>query len=336
MSRKTLVLLFLLLVFCPTSAKRSALAQQVKKVPELHGKIETTLELERRATEGLWAFDFPLYAELSLQYKSNRVLSMFSFDYYNSPSLGDTYIMGGEGNSILKLGYFRENWGEGYSTSSVDILNKWDSRYPQTIFFQRMRSPNPLFLMSKGDEKVWGEIVLSQTGDFESINDALAGFRAVYSGNGFGLGTGMIRAMGYPPPLFFLTLRRETEVYRVWAEVSFLYLSESPDRWNAILGMRRLLKAASVLAEFSILHSSPILFLEEKVKIRKSVEFSLGIYTYLETFSSAISTSFSVTVDEKTSGEIGGYIFFGKEGSFFSRFEGENYNTIYMKLKYGF
>jgi hypothetical protein len=125
-------------------------------------------------------------------------------------------------------------------------------------------------------------------------------------------------------------------MYNVWAELSFIYLRESPDRWNAILGMRRFLKSASVMAEFSIIHSSPILFLEEKVLMREAIEFTLGIYTYLETLSSAINPSFSLAIDEKTSGEIGGYIFFGKEGSFFSRFEGENYNSIYIKLKYGF
>jgi hypothetical protein len=308
----------------------------VKKAPELHGKMETTFELEKREAEGVWAFDFPLYAELSLQYKSNRVSSLFSLDYYNYPSLGDTYIMGGEGNSILKLGYFRENWGEGYSTSSVDVLNKRDSRYPDTIFYQRIKSPNPFLLLSKGNEKVWGQIALSQPGDVESINETLAGFRAVYSGNGVTLGSGMIRALGYPPPLFFLTLKRETELYSVWTEISFLYLSESPDRWNGVLGLRRILKSASVLTEFSVLHSNPILFIEEKALIRQDIEFKLGIHTYLKTFSSAINTSFSLTIDKNTSGEIGSYIFFGKEGSFFSRFEGENHNSIYTKLKYGF
>lgn len=330
MIRKSILSVILLLLSWP------APAEQRKRAPELHGALETALELERRVSEQVWAFDFPLYGELNLQYKSDRVQSRISFDYFNGAAVGDTYIMGLEGNSSLKLGYFREKWGEGYSASIVDILNEKDSRYPDNIFYHRVKSPNPLVLLSLESRSMREEIALSQQEEIESIHDTLLGFRGRYLRPGLELDVGMIRAIGYPPPLFFLTARRETELYQVWSEIGFRYYRDSSDRWDAVFGVRRALKTAMVLAEFSLLHSRPQLFLEERLSLTEEISFSLSVYTYLETMSSALNGSFSVALDEKTSTELGAFLFFGKEGSYFSRYEGDNHNAVYLKLRYEF
>jgi hypothetical protein len=328
----TLLVVFLSLFAVAEGAER-------REPIRLFGDLEVGVEIEYRAPEDNYVFDFPLYGDMGLLYQGAVVESALSLELIEEVSIGESYIMGGSGFSYLKLGFLREDWGKGYSASVIDILNMRDDRYPENFFYRNEMRPNPLFLLSIGKGDMAGQIALSHKEEnIESVNDALLGIQSFVMRTGVDISVGTIREIGNPPPLFFLGARGEGSSYGVWMEFGWWYYGDGPDRVDTIIGARQDLARSQVTAEFILEKARPFLFFEEKIQSDSRILFNLRGYTYLKSFSTAINGYIETSVDEKTILQLGTYLFFGGRGTYFSRFiePGDNDNTVYIKLYYAF
>jgi len=310
-------------------------AEQKMGAVEIYGELEASLAFEYRAQEKSSVFDVPIHGNPGIVYETANVKSVVSLDFDSDLKLGETYIRGGSSYSYFQAGYYTENWGQGYSVSVVDQLNERDTAYPMNLFYQKYKSPNPLFTVLFGDKGPITQIALSNKADsIDSIDDTVLGMRALTVGSGFTVGLGMIRCIGYPPPLFFLTAEKESENNRAWMELGWRYRKSSPDRVNFVIGSRQDFSSASLIAEFIVESSHPLLYLEERSTLSDQIDFELRGFVYLPTLSNALNGFFIIAFDKNAELEIGGFLFFGKEGSYFSRYESGNNNSLYLKLHF--
>jgi len=302
--------------------------------PHFFATIDQSLAFEKRKQEDVFVFDYPLYVRTGLLFGEDYVHSV-SFEYIDEPALGETFVQGGFGAAAMKIGYFREDWSAGYAFSVVNELNIRDDRYPDTVFTQTERRPAPLFVFSIAQNGGVHQLALSNREDVRSIDDTTIGLRTVIS-TGIDLGFGMIRRIGSPPPLFFLTASREEDAYEVWTELGWRFVRNGDDNLNAVVGMLRHLAASDAAIEIIVSESRPLLFLEEKVFMGEGAWLDLGLFFHLFTFSTALDGSIGVSLNPRTEAELGTRLFFGKEGSFFSRSIGDNNNAVYLRLLFQF
>jgi hypothetical protein len=319
----------------------SAAAQQKREQqgPELRVDLEVDFELQQRADEDEWVFDYPIYGNVGVLYEGEGVEAAVSADLIGEVSIGETYILGGARYSYLQIGYYTETWRTGYSWSVVDILNRRDARYPNNIFYRNILRPNPMIALSFGGDNYAQQVVVSQREEqFQAVDDALIGLHSLISRNGFFSGLGFIRYAGRPPPLLFLTGKTEGIRTSGWVEVGWWIRKDAPDTVNGVLGGRQNFSSAFIIAEFIVEDSNLYLFMEEKMEVGSRISLDLRSYLYLNDFSAAIDAFFSTAVDDHVKMDLGGMIFFGKAGSHFSRYDPEtdNDDRMYLRLLYSF
>lgn len=333
------VSLFLfVMVLAPLS---SAVAQQEKerKGPAIRADLEVNFEAQNHADENRWVFDYPIYGNIGIIYAGGGVEAAASVDLIDEVSIGETYIRGGMDDSYLQLGYYTETWRTGYSWSVVDILNKRDDRYPNNIFYRNIMRPNPIINMSIGGETYLQQIVVSQKYEaLDSVDDALIGMHSLIIRKGFMTGLGFIRHAGYPPPMIFLTGKTERRRTNVWVELAWWVYEDRPDQVNAVVGGRQQFSSVQMIGEFIVENSDLILFLEEELQVSSRATMGIRSYMYLNNFSASLDVFVSTDVDEFVKMDLGGMFFFGKEGSYFSRYDPEedNDNKIYLRLLFSF
>ena len=322
-------------------ASSSAEAQQKRdrQGPKLLGDLEVNFEIQHRADEDEWVFDYPIYGNIGILYEGEGVEAKVSVDLVEEISIGETYIHGGAGYSYLQIGYYTETWRTGYSWSVVDILNRYDERYPNSVFYRNVMRPNPMITLSFGRENYAQQVVVSQREEqFQSVDDALIGLHSLISRTGLVSGLGFIRYAGHPPPLLFLTGKTEGKRTSGWVEVGWWIRKDAPDTVNSVLGGRQNFSSAFIIAEFIVDDSDLILFLEEEMGVGSRITIDLRSYMYLNEFSAGIDTFFSTAVNEYVQIDLGGMYFFGKDGSYFTRYDPEmdNDDKIYLRLLYSF
>jgi len=318
----------------------SARAQQPdeRDQPRLRGDLEVLLEVQHRADENYWAFEYPLYGNLGVLYEGEELEAALSVDLIEEVSIGETYIRGGRDYSYLKLGYYTETWRTGYSWSVVDILNDRDERYPNHVFYRNILRPNPMATMSFGGKGWAQQIIASQKQESERVEDTLLGVRSLLFRTGFESGFGVIRYAGYPPPLIFLTVKSESERTIAWGEVGWWVYMGAPDTVNGVIGVRQSFTSTFVVAEFIVQGSDLLLFLEEQSQINRYIAFDVQSYLYFNQFSTAFKAYVSTTLGERALVELGTILFFGEEGTYFSRYNifEDNNNQIYLRLAYSY
>lgn len=304
----------------------------------LEARVEAALSYRHSSPEGEGFFDYPLHGNLGARYQSPSVTGLLSLDLDldqnpggGEPVLGPTYLRGGDGESYLQAGFFTADWGTARSLSVVQRLNLRDTDYPPHIFHAGIRQPNPMFVMSFGGDTVT-QVALSRTGESAAAEDALVGVRAVRRGEGLTVSAGMVRPAGYPPPLFFLTAETGEDRGEGWVELGWWHHPDTDDRLNLVLGGRRSFSSGSITGEFVLLDNHPLLYLAEELDLGGRGVFSLAGFVYLPTFSTALDAAFRVRVDQATRFDLGTVLFFGGEGSYFSRWKEGNSNQVYLRL----
>jgi hypothetical protein len=324
----------LLLVSAPLSAQEDKEQDQLK----VRGYLEVFFQVQDRVDENYWAFGYPLYGNLGVLYPGDDFEAAVSIDLIEGLSLGETYILGGKDYSYLKLGYYTETWRTGYAWSVIDILNRRDDRYPNNVFYRSVLRPNPMASVSFGGSGWAQQILTSQKGDSERVEDALLGARSLLLRDGFETGLGVIRRVGHPPPLIFLTLRNEEARTDVWAELGWWVYRDVPDTVNGVLGAKQSFASASVVAEFVVDESNLLFYGEEVTQLNRLVSFGFQSYLYFNSFSAALRSYVSTTVAELLVVELGSMLYFGKAGTYFSRYheEEDNDNQFYLRLFFSF
>jgi hypothetical protein len=319
----------------------TARAQQSSErdVPTVRADLEVNFEAQNRADENRWVFDYPIYGNIGVIYEGDDVEAAASVDLIDEVSIGETYVQGGSQNSYLKLGYYTETWRTGYAWSVVDILNRRDDRYPSNVFYRNIMRPNPVINMSIGGSQSLQQIVVSQKDEeLDSVEDALLGFHSLIISRDFKTGIGIIRRIGNPPPMIFLTAKTEVGQTSAWAEISWWVLEDRPDRVNALVGGQQRFASAQLIGEFIIDNNDLILYLEQESRMGSRARFDIRSYMYLNTFSASLDIFVSTDVDQYVRVDFGTMLFFGKEGSYFSRHDPlqDNDNKIYLKLLFSF
>ncbi len=310
--------------------------RKTEPVPVITADFMSSFELSYRASENFYKFDLPFYGTAALSFEEDSLQSVFSVELNDTIAPGDTYIRGGTDDSYMKIGYYRENWGTGRSVSVINELNRRDARYPANIFYRNYRSPNPLFTLSLGDGEFVSQAAVSlREDDIESADDALFGFQLFTRQINTTVGIGMIRYVGYPPPLFFLKAGIEEDRNSAWFEAGWHYNKDRPDRVDLVIGAMQKFERASVTGEFILQSADPLLFIKENFILGEPITFTIGGFIYVPTFSSALNAYFTVAFAEKASLDLGTFLFFGKEGSFFSRYDGDDHNnSVYLRLHF--
>jgi hypothetical protein len=335
---KTLSLALCTLVLLTASIPLSAQEKKQREQLELRGDLEVLFQVQHRADENIWAFEYPLYGNLGVLYPGAGFEAAVSIDLIEGVSLGETYIFGGRDYSYLKLGYNTETWRKGYAWSVIDLLNMRDDRYPDNVFYRSVLRPNPMISVSFGGSGWAQQILASQKGDSERVEDALLGARSLLFREGFETGLGVIRRAGYPPTLLFFTLGNTEARTEVWAELGWWVYRDVPDTVNGVLGAKQSFTSAFVVAEFVVDESSLLLFLEELTELNGLVSLGLKSYLYLNRFSAALKPYVSTTVEELIVVELGTMLFFGEKGTYFSRYREyeDNHNQLYLRLFFSF
>jgi hypothetical protein len=322
-------------ILIAVSAPLRAQDGKEKDQPHLRGDLEVLFQAQHRADEKAWAFAYPLYGRFGVLYPGEGFEAAVSVDLIEEVSLGETYIRGGEDYSYLKLGYFTETWRTGSSWSVIDVLNRRDGRYPNNVFYKNVLRPNPMILVSFGGGGWAQQIVVSQKEESERVNDALLGARSLlFRDGGVEFGLGVAGRAGHPPPLLFLTLKNEAARTETWAEVAWWMYGGAPDTVNGVLGAKQGFASAIVRGEFIVDESTLILFLEELTELNPLVSFGFQSYLYFNNFSAALKPFVSTDLGELVVVEAGTLLFFGEEGTYFSRYSEleDNDNQFYLRL----
>lgn len=304
---------------------------------ELSGELESSVGLSCRKAEKKYITEFPLYGQVRLFYGTEKMESVLSLYYRRELDAGETYLKGGSEYSYMKIGYFIEDWGKGYSVSPLEILNNRDDRYPSNIFYRRYYKPNPIMLITVGNDQLQQQVVLSnRNGSATSVNNTDLGLRGVWNREDYTFSIGLVRMLGYPPPLIFLTIEQEGTYDRAWLEFGWKYYKKTRDLWDFNLGFSREFSASEISAEYIINGFNTYLLLEEIFSINQMVKFDFKTFLHIPDFSSAFNTFFTVNIDNQFDFEPGIFLFIGKRGKYFSPHRGENYSSVYFKLKYSF
>jgi len=315
----------------------TALAEQNRDIPQIHGGLETTMELKYRANEKLYKLDFPLYGSLQLLYENERINTAVSLDYIGESGIGETYLLGGTEYSYMKIGYYASDWGYGYSISPLGSLNIIDDRYPSNIFYRKNYLPHPCFTMTVGSQRFHQQTVFTnREKNIESVKDTDLGLRAIWNENGSTVSLGLIRKLGYPPPLFFLTVENLGDLGNLWIELCWEYYKTSRDIWSFVFGVKRELSSAVLCAEYVMDGAQNFIFLEEIFLFNPSAQFDLKGFFHIPDMSSAFNGSIPMSVERNLVFEPGFYLFLGKKDKYFSPLKEDNNNSIYFKLKYSF
>ena len=336
---RTTLCFFLFVVILACSSSAQAQQEKERSGPTIRADLEVRFEAQNHADENRWVFDYPIYGNIGIIYQNNVVEAAASVDLIDEVSIGESYIRGGMDSSYLKLGYYAETWRTGYSWSVVDILNKRDDRYPNNVFYRNIMRPNPIINMSIGGKTYLQQIVVSQKDEtLDSVDEALIGLHSLIIRKDFMTGLGFFRTAGHPPPMIFLTGKTEGGRTGVWVELAWWILEDRPDQVNAVVGASQQFSSAKLIAEFIVENSDLILYLEEEFQAGSRASLDIRSYMYLNKFSASLDVFVSTDVDEFIRMDLGAMFFFGKEGSYFSRYNTleDNDNKIYLKLLFSF
>jgi hypothetical protein len=333
MKKALLVFVFLQIFSCLPQV----LFPDVREQPMITGNIESSAALRYSATEDSYKTEYPLYARVGFVYETETLESFISIDYVGELSLGETYLLGGTEYSHIKIGYYDELWGTGYALSPLNEINPRDERYPGNVFYRTRYVPVPTFRMTMGKEMRYTQIAFSHTSpaEVQNVEDTEVRVRAAWQREGSAAGLGIVRRLGAPPPLFFITAKSDSEKNPVWMELVWEYRTEARDLWSFVLGTRRRFQSSEICVEYVLDRSRPsFFFFEELLQVHPVAQFDLRAFMHVPDFSSAFNVSIKLTVNPYLEFSPGVYGFFGKEGKYFSPLQGENDNTVYLKLAY--
>jgi hypothetical protein len=310
---------------------------QYTETPRIFSSLETNVEIKYIREERLYKFEFPFYGNIEVLHKTPNLESVFSIEYIGELGLGETYILGGTDFSHMKIGYYVENWGTGYSLSPLGSINPLDNRYPQNIFYRTNYKPVPRFTMTIGDQSFHQQIsIINREENIETVDDSDLGLRGIWTGPDSSASIGFVRKFGYPPPLFYLTAETIGDREHVWLELGWEYHKTSRDVWTFILGFMREFSSTELRLEYIVERGENFLFLEEAVIQNELAKFNLKIFFNVPDFSSAYNGFISLVVAEYLTFEPGFFLFLGKDEKYFTPNKTDNNNTIYFKLKYEF
>jgi len=327
------VIIFLLVYFFTNSLAFSRINKDIDIICELN----TEFGLQYKSNEKSYNLQMPLWGKMGLMYKGKGVESLISLRYTDEPVIGETYIIGGDGYSYIKVGNFVEEWGVGYSIRPAAILNVKDNFFPDSIFYRRFYKPNPIFKMTMGNEKLYSDLIVSNIKEtISSVNDSLFGLRTVWKQSEYDFSMGFMRDIGYPPPLYFLTMQRNSLNYRVWLELDWEYHLEDKDVWSAVLGVNKSINSSKTFLEYVIDRSNSFLWLLEIITVNPVIESSIKCFLHVPSFSFALNIFFNYKIDRYILFEPGAYLFLGKSGDYFSNAREGNDNAIYIRLKRSF
>jgi hypothetical protein len=331
MLRKIVFLIFFVSVFGPGTAL------QMKDTLELSGELTTSMGISYIKPKKQFSIDFPLYFQVGLFYDAAQIESAVSISFRRELDIGETYLKGGSDYSYLKIGYFIEEWGKGYSVNPLGIMNSRDDRYPSNIFFRKKYRPDPAMLFTFGKHDLYQQIVISNRAeDITSIKDTDIGVRGISIGENFDFSLGFVRKIGYPPTLIFISVEDIEEKQRVWLDLGFDYYRNRPPKWYSVLGFSREFPEADVRGEYVIDGFNTYFFIEEVMTVNELSLFDLKTFLRIPDFSSAFNASFIIEAGKDFIFEPGMYLFIGKKGKYFSPLRSDNHSEFYIKLSYSF
>jgi hypothetical protein len=318
-------------------------AQAARQAPSFRGE-KPAMIAEAEALSALryganerYVFDASLRARLGLLFEREQVKAALTVEYLDGLGLGESYLRGGAEYSNIQIGLFVEDWGSAFSRGLSSVLNERDDRYPDNIFFSKKYRPNPIFSMTVGGEGMYAQAALSNREvSIESIEDSDFGLRGVVRSGAVRATGGLIKRIGASSLLSFATLEQETAGGRQWVEVDWQYLPSAEDVWSMAVGFSRELSFSRVWAEYLLLDTEDVVFLEEDLRFSDAAGFDLKLYFHLPDFSTALSGFFILGVGEGLTFEPGIYGFFGRRGRYFSPTEAENDNRAVIRLRFLF
>jgi hypothetical protein len=334
--RRKILLLTLFAVFS-IPAFKPALGFQLRDDLQLTGELETSVGLYYLRPKKHLAVDFPLYFQTGLFYDGGQLESAVSVSFRQELDIGETYIKGGSDYSYLKIGYFSEEWGKGYSVSTLRVLNRRDDRYPSNIFYRKKYRPEPAMIFTFGEQDLYQQIVLSNSTDnITSIKNTGIGFRGISVRDNSEFSIGYFSRIGYFPALIFTTVEDTSPGQRVWLDFGFDYYKNKPPVWYSSLGFSRELPEAVLTAEYVIDGHNTYFFAEEEMSVNEAALFDIKIFLHVPDLSSAFNAAFVIEAQKDFLFEPGAYFFIGKRGKYFSPREGDNDDELYLKLSYSF
>jgi len=299
--------------------------------------VVTEFNLSYKGENCLYNFGMPAYTKAGFLYTGKDAECFVSLKYTDGLNLGETYIMGGSGYSYMKIGYFVEEWGEGYAIRPTGILSKREDFFPDNVFYSRIYKPNPIFNITMGNDKIYEQVVISNLDEeINSINDSLIGLRTVWVQSEYYFSLGLIRKIGYPPPCYFLTMEKSDNKQKTWIELNWEYHSAGKDIWSFVVGVNKSLASSKISFEYIIDKSNSFLFSEETLNLTPVINATIRGFLHIASFSFAFNTFFNTKLNKYVLFEPGVFLFLGKKDEYFSNLKEGNNNSIYLKLIYSF
>jgi hypothetical protein len=316
--------------------------------PVFSGEVVAVSDIRYAADQREYLFDVWLRSRVGLLFERERVKAAINVEYLNGPDMGEnflrdglglweSYLRGGTEYSHIQMGVYVEDWGASYSRGLSSVLNERDERYPDNVFFSKYYRPNPLFSMTMGKESLYTQAALSNREmPVESIEDSDFGLRGVVKSGTVRTTGGVIKNIGSSSILSFATLEQEAAEGRQWLEVDWQYLPSEEDVWSVALGFSRGLSFSRIAAEYLLLDTEDVLFLEQDLRISEVLGFDLKLYVHFPDFSTALSGFFTLNVGGGLTFEPGVYGFIGRRGDYFSPTVPENDNRAVIRLRFQF
>ena len=281
-----------------------------------------------------WKMDYPIHGSIYLNYKKSIMEARCGLLYNGSIRIGDLYIKGGNNKSYMKLGNFLEDWDISKSADVLMSFSKRDESYSNNIFYIKQLLSTPTFKIAFFNNNLSQELVLSQGEDATSINNHIVGFKSTVDNGNNSISLGVIRRIGVPPPDIFLQLKGSSEAINEWLEISWIYNKNETDEWSALFGVEKHLDNSSGRLELLLSKNQDLFYINNSMLIKDNVLFNLSFYLSLNDWSSAWNTAFRFLVNQNFDMELGGTLFLGKNGKYFSPREEmkDNNDSLYLRL----
>jgi len=306
-------------------------------IPYIKGNLESIAELIYRAEDENLFFSFPLYVDASLLYSWKSVEACFSVNYINTLETGEIYVNAKDENINIKIGQFIEDWGEGVALSTIYVFNPVDNRYPENIFFRRIRRPSPMLAFKVNKGEFFQQLVLcNYEANTELFNDTLLGMRSGVLTENKSITLGFVRKIGLPPLLSFLTVEAFGADESAWLELGWEYRENLKDIWSFVIGAEKNLLTSTIRGEFIVDKTNAFLFFEEIIGLKSSLKFDIRAFLHTTDFSSALNGRLIFQIDKGITLEPGFYLFLGKENKYFSPLRDENNSSVGIGLNAGF
>ena len=300
------------------------------------GYLNTALNFSYNKINTNWSINYPIYGSVHLNYEKGIMEVRCGLKYTGIVGIDELYIKGGDKKSYLKIGDFVEDWSIAKSINTLMSFSNRDTSFPNNVFFNKNYLPSPKFELLFSKNNFSYGLIISQKDKLNDINHQIVGLESSVENENSSITLGVIREIGFPPPNYFIQLRKSNESINGWMELGWTYNKKESDRWSALLGIEKNLDRNNASLELLFTQAQSIFYMNSDVSVKNDVILNLSLYLSFNDWSTGWNNSFIFLVNQNFKMRLGCMFFLGKSGKYFSPLNSlkENNDNLFLMLEF--